>query len=48
MAFIMNLLEEVTGKLPEDKDSMLTVIDRYLGPCLPRYRPILDKAPIAL
>ncbi|MHC1729096.1 MAG: radical SAM protein [Syntrophobacteraceae bacterium] len=27
---IMNLLEEVTGKLPEDKDAMLAVIDRYL------------------
>lgn len=28
---IMNLLEEVDGKLPEDKDAMLAVIDRYLG-----------------
>jgi radical SAM superfamily enzyme YgiQ (UPF0313 family) len=28
---IMNLLEEVTGKLPEDKEAMLAVIDRYLG-----------------
>jgi hypothetical protein len=28
---IMNLLEEVTGKLPEDKDTMLAVIDRYLA-----------------
>lgn len=28
---IMNLLEEVTGKLPEDKDAMLAVIDRYLA-----------------
>ncbi|MHC1744159.1 MAG: radical SAM protein [Syntrophobacteraceae bacterium] len=28
---IMNLLEEVAGKLPEDKDSMLAVIDRYLA-----------------
>ncbi len=27
---IMNLLEEVTGKLPEDKEAMLAVIDRYL------------------
>jgi len=26
---IMNLLEEVTGKLPEDKDKMLEVIRRY-------------------
>jgi hypothetical protein len=26
---IMNLLEEVSGKLPEDKDKMLGVIDRY-------------------
>ena len=26
----MNLLEEVTGKLPEDKEAMLGVIDRYL------------------
>lgn len=28
---IMNLLEEVAGKLPEDKDAMLAVIDRYLA-----------------
>jgi len=28
---IMNLLEEVTGKLPEDKEAMLAVIDRYLA-----------------
>jgi len=28
---IMNLLEEVTGKLPEDKDAMLAMIDRYLA-----------------
>jgi radical SAM superfamily enzyme YgiQ (UPF0313 family) len=28
---IMNLLEEVTGKLPEDKNEMLAVIDRYLA-----------------
>jgi hypothetical protein len=28
---IMNLLEEVTGKLPEDKEAMLGVIDRYLA-----------------
>ncbi len=28
---IMNLLEEVTGKLPEDHESMLAVIDRYLA-----------------
>jgi hypothetical protein len=28
---IRNLLEEVTGKLPEDKDAMLAVIDRYLA-----------------
>ncbi|MGA2222938.1 MAG: radical SAM protein [Syntrophobacteraceae bacterium] len=27
---IMNLLEEVCGKLPEDKGAMLAVIDRYL------------------
>jgi radical SAM superfamily enzyme YgiQ (UPF0313 family) len=26
---IMNLLEEVTGKLPEDKDKMLQVIEKY-------------------
>jgi radical SAM superfamily enzyme YgiQ (UPF0313 family) len=26
---IMNLLEEVTGKLPEDKEKMLRVIERY-------------------
>lgn len=26
---IMNLLEEVSGKLPEDKDRMLTVINKY-------------------
>jgi biotin synthase-like enzyme len=31
---IMNLLEELEGKLPEDKEAMLRVIDRYfeLGP----------------
>jgi len=28
---IMNLLEEVAGKLPEDKAAMLAVIDRYLA-----------------
>lgn len=28
---IMNLLEEVSGKLPEDKEAMLAVIDRYLA-----------------
>lgn len=28
---ILNLLEEVEGKLPEEKEKMLAVIDRYLG-----------------
>ncbi len=28
---ILNLLEEVKGKLPEDKDKMLALIDRYLA-----------------
>ncbi|MFB3924801.1 MAG: radical SAM protein [Syntrophales bacterium] len=28
---ILNLLEEVAGKLPQDKDRILGVIDRYLG-----------------
>ncbi len=28
---IMNLLEELVGKLPEDKETMLAVIDRYLS-----------------
>jgi|UniRef100_A0A7C4EUL6 hypothetical protein len=28
---ILNLLEEITGTLPEDKAAMLGVIDRYLG-----------------
>jgi len=28
---ILNLLEEVEGKLPEEKDKMLAVIDRYLA-----------------
>jgi len=28
---IMNLLEEVEGKLPEDQEAMLAVIDRYLA-----------------
>ncbi len=28
---IMNLLEDVTGRLPEDKDAMIGVIDRYLA-----------------
>ncbi len=28
---ILNLLEEVEGKLPQDKDRMLQVIDEYLG-----------------
>jgi hypothetical protein len=27
----MNLLEEVCGKLPEDRSAMLAVMDRYLG-----------------
>lgn len=28
---IMNLLEDVTGKFPQDKEAMLATIDRYLG-----------------
>jgi hypothetical protein len=28
---ILNLLEEVEGKLPEEKGKMLAAIDRYLG-----------------
>ncbi len=28
---ILNLLEEVQGKLPQDKEKMLQVIDRYLA-----------------
>jgi hypothetical protein len=28
---ILNLLPEVEGKLPEDKEKMLAVIDRYLA-----------------
>lgn len=28
---IMNLLEEVAGRLPEDRDAMIEVIDRYLA-----------------
>jgi hypothetical protein len=28
---IMNLLEEVTGKLPEDKEAMIAVIDDYMA-----------------
>ena len=28
---ILNLLEEVEGKLPEDKAKMLAVIDQYLA-----------------
>ncbi len=28
---ILNLLEEVEGKLPQDKQRMLGVSDRYLG-----------------
>jgi hypothetical protein len=28
---ILNLLEEVQGKLPDDKEKMIGVIDRYLG-----------------
>ena len=28
---ILNLLEEVEGKFPEDKPKMLAVIDRFLG-----------------
>ena len=28
---IMNLLEEIEGKLPEDKEKLLGIIDRYLG-----------------
>ncbi len=28
---IMNLLEEVEGRLPEDKEKMLNIIDRYLS-----------------
>ena len=31
MAYIMNLLEDVTGKPPEDKAAMLAVIDHYLA-----------------
>ncbi len=28
---ILNLLEEVEGKLPEEKERILSVIDRYFG-----------------
>ena len=28
---ILNLLEEVEGKLPEDKDKLIAVVDRYLS-----------------
>ena len=28
---MFNLLEEVRGRLPEDRDKMLKVIDRYIG-----------------
>ena len=28
---ILNLLEEIEGKLPDDKEKMLSVIDRYLA-----------------
>ena len=28
---ILNLLEEIDGRLPEDREKMLEVIDRYLG-----------------
>jgi hypothetical protein len=28
---ILNLLEEVEGKLPQDKEKILSVIDRYLA-----------------
>jgi hypothetical protein len=28
---ILNLLEEVEGRLPDDKERMLSAIDRYLG-----------------
>lgn len=28
---ILNLLEELEGKLPEDKERLLSIIDRYLG-----------------
>ena len=28
---ILNLLEEIQGKLPEEKESMLSIIDRYLA-----------------
>ena len=28
---ISNLLQEIEGKLPEDKEKMLTIIDRFLG-----------------
>jgi hypothetical protein len=31
MAYSMSLFEEVAGKLPEDKEAMLAVIDRYLA-----------------
>ena len=38
---IMNLLEDVTGKLPEDKEAMLAVIDRYLA--LPKEEKLLFR-----
>jgi hypothetical protein len=31
MAYNINLIEEVAGKLPEDKTALLAVIDRYLA-----------------
>ena len=39
---IMNLLEEVDGKLPEDKEKMLRVIDRYLA--LPAEQRLVYRA----
>ncbi len=38
---IMNLLEEVTGKLPEDQVKMLEIIDRYQN--LPDYERIIYR-----
>ena len=39
---ILNLLEEVDGKLPEDKEKMLRVIDRYLA--LPAEQRLVYRA----
>ena len=45
---IVNLLPEVEGKLPQDRDRMLDIINRYLEPATPAAPPLSPGPPTGL